>query len=33
MMSFGLSGFPVFQAGHLSWQRPHSVHDSVCSSC
>ena len=23
--SFGDSGFPVFQAGHWSWQRPHSV--------
>jgi hypothetical protein len=21
----GLSGLPVFQAGHASWQRPHSV--------
>ena len=25
MTSFGLSGLPVFHAGHLSWQRPHSV--------
>ena len=24
--SFGLSGLPVAQAGHWSWQRPHSVH-------
>ena len=24
-MSLGLSGLPVFQAGHCSWQRPHSV--------
>ncbi len=24
--SFGDSGFPVFQAGHCDWQRPHSVH-------
>ena len=23
--SFGESGFPVFQAGHCDWQRPHSV--------
>ena len=28
MMSFfGLSGFSVFQAGHCSWQRPHSVQE------
>jgi len=26
MSSFGLSGLPVFQAGHCDWQRPHSVH-------
>ena len=25
MSSFGLSGLPVFQAGHRSWQRPQSV--------
>ena len=25
IMSLGLSGLPVFQAGHCSWQRPHSV--------
>ena len=25
IMSFGLRGLPVFQAGHCSWQRPHSV--------
>ena len=25
MSSFGLSGLPVFQAGHWLWQRPHSV--------
>ena len=24
--SLGESGLPVFQAGHCSWQRPHSVH-------
>ena len=23
--SLGDSGLPVFQAGHWSWQRPHSV--------
>ena len=26
IMSLGLSGLPVFQAGHCDWQRPHSVH-------
>ncbi len=25
MSSFGLSGLPVFHAGHWLWQRPHSV--------
>ena len=25
MKCFGLSGLPVFHAGHASWQRPHSV--------
>ena len=25
MRIFGLSGLPVFQAGHWLWQRPHSV--------
>src|SRR3546814_5354936 len=25
MSSLGESGFPVFQAGHWDWQRPHSV--------
>ncbi len=25
MNVFGLSGLPVFQAGHACWQRPHSV--------
>ena len=25
MNVLGLSGLPVFQAGHASWQRPHSV--------
>ena len=25
MKCLGLSGFPVFQAGQASWQRPHSV--------
>ena len=25
IISFGDSGFSVFQAGHWSWQRPHSV--------
>ena len=25
--SFGDSGLAVFQAGHCSWQRPHSVQD------
>jgi hypothetical protein len=26
MSNLGLSGLPVFQAGHCDWQRPHSVH-------
>ena len=25
MTSLGDRGFPVFQAGHCDWQRPHSV--------
>ena len=25
--NFGDSGFPVCQAGHCDWQRPHSVHE------
>ena len=25
IMSLGLSGLPVFHAGHCDWQRPHSV--------
>ena len=25
MNVLGLSGLPVFQAGHACWQRPHSV--------
>jgi hypothetical protein len=31
--SFGDSAFPVAQAGHTSWQRPHSVQESVSSIC
>ena len=31
--SLGDSGFPVFQAGQASWQRPHSVQVRVSSSC
>ncbi len=33
MSSFGDRGLPVFQAGHTDWQRPHSVHVKVSSSC
>ena len=33
MSSFGDSGLPVFHAGHADWQRPHSVHVKVSSSC
>ncbi len=25
IISLGLSGLPVFQAGHCDWHRPHSV--------
>ena len=31
--SFGDSSFPVVQAGHTSWQRPHSVQEKVSSVC
>ena len=31
--SFGLSGFPVAQAGQTSWQRPHSVHENRSRVC
>ena len=31
--SFGESALPVAQAGQTSWQRPHSVQDSVSSIC
>ena len=33
MTSFGESGFPVFQAGHWDWQRPHSVQVAMSRSC
>ena len=33
MTSFGESGFPVVQAGHTDWQRPHSVHVTKSSIC
>ena len=29
--SLGLSGLPVFQAGHWLWQRPHSVQVAMSS--
>ena len=32
MTFLGLSGLSVFQAGHSSWQRPHSVHAVESSS-
>ena len=31
--SFGLSGFPVAQAGQTSWHRPHSVQLNRSSTC
>jgi hypothetical protein len=31
--SFGDSSFPVAQAGHTSWQRPHSVQEKVSRVC
>ena len=31
--SFGESGLSVFQAGHWSWQRPHSVQLMRSSRC
>src|SRR6266498_611749 len=33
MTSLGESGLPVFQAGHWSWQRPHSVQVVRSRSC
>ena len=30
--SFGESALPVAQAGHASWQRPHSVHETTSST-
>ena len=30
--SFGESTLPVANAGHASWQRPHSVHENVSST-
>ena len=31
--SFGDSALPVLNAGQTSWQRPHSVHETVSSIC
>ena len=31
--SFGQRILPVANAGHASWQRPHSVHENVSSTC
>ena len=31
--SFGESALPVAYAGQASWQRPHSVHEKVSSTC
>ena len=31
--SFGDSVLPVANAGQASWQRPHSVHENVSSTC
>ena len=31
--SFGLSGLPVFHAGHCDWHRPHSVQVAKSSIC
>ena len=31
--SLGDSDLPVAQAGQASWQRPHSVHEYVSSTC
>ena len=31
--SLGESSLPVVQAGHTSWQRPHSVQEKVSSVC
>ena len=31
--SFGDSSLPVAYAGQTSWQRPHSVHETVSSIC
>ena len=33
MSSFGDSSLPVFHAGQTSWQRPHSVHETVSIIC
>jgi hypothetical protein len=33
MRSFGDRAFPVANAGHASWQRPHSVQDIASSIC
>ena len=33
MRSLGESALPVAQAGHASWQRPHSVHEKVSITC